>query len=266
MRKFVHLSKVRNLSLECKFFFYLAGHSLPMKKFFKKFIRSVWFKPGSVRKVLIGPYRGLKFRLSPHMNKRMMVFYKRYEKDVMSMLEAWLKPGQTVMVVGAHIGIHALYIAKKVGPSGQVHAFEAWKENYEALKKNQEANQFSNLYPHNLAVSSEEGTIQMAAGSTDGRHHVSGSGNDTIEVECVSLDHFSQTHQLKPDLLLIDVEGHDLEVLKGASLLIQRRKPVIIVEHHGHEFPGADQEIIEFLKKNLYTVIDFRLRHLGTAE
>ena len=61
-----------------------------------------------------------------------------------------------------------------------------------------------------------------------------------VIVPLITLDQFCQQEDLWPDWLVIDVEGFELQVLQGATRLLQKRKPGIIVEMHPSLWPSAD--------------------------
>ena len=74
-------------------------------------ISRLWLRGETARRVLFGPYQGLTFGLSAPMATRHSIFFRAYEPNVQAMLAAWVRPGMTVYVVGAHVGLPALYIA-----------------------------------------------------------------------------------------------------------------------------------------------------------
>ncbi|MCB9452223.1 MAG: FkbM family methyltransferase [Anaerolineaceae bacterium] len=211
-----------------------------LKDLFTHLITSFWLRPGTVRRVPFGAQRGLRFELRGPLEKRVSIFYKTYEKAVSEWLDHHVQPGMTVYVVGAHVGVHVLGIAKRLGDDGHVVAFEGWPENFTYLKRNIAINPQldATIEPVAACVTAESGTIQMAQGAADGKHHIANDAKEehasgSIEVPAVSLDDYYAENGNPPALILVDVEGHEADVLRGATHLIAEQKPMLILEHHG---------------------------------
>jgi len=214
----------------------------------KVLARAFWFRPGSVRRVWIGPYSGLRFALCPQMLvNRMRVFYGAYEDEVTDALRTALRPGMITYNSGAHVGIHALFMAKQIGPMGTVCAFEPWPANLECLERNISINRgrVGRVIAVAKAVCDQDGRISMTQGRSDGTHHLTGpEESGSVEVQATTLDSFAAETGLDPNLILVDVEGAEIAVLKGAMSLIRRARPDFILEHHGAAYQAALKEIL----------------------
>jgi FkbM family methyltransferase len=147
-------------------------------------------------------------------------------------LDAALSPGDVFADVGANNGLYTLWAARRVGPSGQVHAFEPLPDVRERLARNLELNGFRNVELIGSAVGAEPATITLrraddASGRTS-QYLREGSASFTTNVVKLD-DHFRGAHP--PDLIKIDVEGMELQVLRGAlGLLEAERAPAIVFE------------------------------------
>ncbi len=193
----------------------------------------------------------------------MIVFYGAYEPEVTSLLSRVVRPGMVVLDAGAHIGIHALYIAKLLKPTGLVYAFEPCPENFQMLQKNINHNRdaVSEVIPIRKAVGSKSGIAGFALGATDGTHHlVTADETATLEVEITTLDDFWSETQRAPDLVLADVEGHEMSLLEGAERLVRERRPKLILEHHGS---ARQSQITDWLTKMGYRVQNAGSRHIN---
>lgn len=150
---------------------------------------------------------------------------KRWEEHVIREFERYVVPGSTALDIGAHIGSHTLTLARLVGPTGRVYAFEPQKKVFRELVYNLRLNEISHAIPLRFAVSSEPGILEMdPIRSADGQVRV-GKGGDKVEAR--TIDSFSFTNV---SLIKIDVEGHQLPVLEGAERTIRANHPVIIIE------------------------------------
>lgn len=224
----------------------------------KDLIRQFWLRPGTRRTVLIGPYRKLIFEITPQLRTRMKVFYTAYEPPVTSVLNEWLRPGMIIFNIGAHIGIHALYAARKVNPYGRVYAFEAFPENYRQLTEHARMNALDNLISIHKAVTSVTGNVAFTQGSSDGKHHLAEQNSGaSFLVESITVDDFCRQQQVQPDLLLIDVEGAELQVLQGAQHILKKGRPKLILEHHNQQ-----QSLSELLRDLGYKYIREDNRHI----
>ena len=204
----------------------------------KALAKNTFYPQGSHRKAMIGPYRGITFEICPQMETRMIVFYSAYEVTVSRLLEEHLRPGMTVFNVGAHIGIHALYISKLLRRAGRVFAFEPWDENYAVLSRNVVLNvqqDFAPIQALHTAVSNEMGFAPFCQGKTDGQHHLyMDDGFPVLDVPVTTIDYTVAEWGYMPDFLLVDVEGAELQVIEGALRTIQQKPMKMILEMHTH--------------------------------
>jgi len=164
---------------------------------------------------------------------------------------------QTISIdVGAYIGVISLAMAKYGPANHEVHSFEADDVNYAMLNENLSSNQPHSIHPHRTAVGGENGTAQFTRTSDTGTNHlgVQDNSNDlgavVFDVPITTLDSFAEQHDFDTiKLLKIDAEGADINVLRGASTLLDsKRIEAIIVE-----VPltvDSRSEMIEFLNSH----------------
>ena len=185
------------------------------------------------------PMRGSAYRL--HIPKELQSVYLDYfdfldhEPLTSKIFKSLLKPGDTVVDVGANIGHYTLLAAEVVGPLGRIHAVECSPETLALLSNNIRKNKLQNVLVHPYAAASERGTLNLnvtAIGLSwfsphSNWHSVQGSGT-TVEVQAVPLDELIPS---PVNLVKIDAEGVDLEVLKGMThVLSESPDASIIVE------------------------------------
>lgn len=152
-----------------------------------------------------------------------------YEASIQKALAEQLGEGGTFYDVGAHIGFFSLIAARLVGESGAVFAFEADPENAGRIERHAQRNGFIQVRVFPLAVWSRSGPLRFQRASEFSSHNqgsVVGTGVEvgapaTIEVLALSLDAFAESHK-GPTLIKIDVEGGEIEVLRGAEHLFPR--------------------------------------------
>ena len=170
------------------------------------------------------------------------------------LVNSLLKPGATVVDVGANIGYYVLLAANRVGQSGRIIAFEPEPDNLVELRMNVECNGLSNVEIRPFAVGAETGQIVFATG-VNGRVCSGMAASDTVRVPIVTLD---TTLTDTIDMIKIDVEGYEGEVLAGAESTIKQCRPNLFVEIHPtlmYEKYTVDG-ILEFLQ-SYYSDIKF---------
>jgi len=170
------------------------------------------------------------------------------------------KLGDIVFDIGAYVGDTALWFSKAVGPQGKVFAFEPEPGNFEKLKANLERNNVTNVIPLQLALSENEGEMQVASA---GGSSIMTQARTGTSVKVTTIDKFVGANKLpRVDFIKMDVEGHELKVLKGAHETIQAFKPSLAVSayHRGDDLI----ELTKFLLK-LNPNYRFYLRHCGPS-
>lgn len=191
--------------------------------------------------VRAGLCAGTRMRL--HFPEEAGVWLGEHEPEVQRALEAVVRPGWVAFDVGAAIGVFTLGAAKLVGAGGRVIAFEADPVQVVRLREHVAANRLDNVVTVvHAAVWSDSGkeSIKFRCGDkmrtqggveTGGYRPILGRG-ELIEVPATSLDVQCAATKLAPQLIKIDVEGGEIEVLRGAEDTIVRARPLIVAEIH----------------------------------
>ena len=191
------------------------------------------------------------------------------------------KSGGIVIDVGAHYGRYTLIAAKRIGPKGKVIAIEADPKNFDMLNKNIKLNELSaeNVITLNYAASSIKSTVKLSIpdkkpGQTIYSSIISNRAptEKFIEVNANTLDNLLQENKIpieQVNWIKIDVEGAELEVLKGANDILSKSKDIsLLIEIHNIENGKTLYEpIIDLLnnynfKKEFEKVYESGERHL----
>lgn len=164
----------------------------------------------------------------------------RYERDEIRFVRDLLRPGDTAIDVGAHIGFFTMQMAAVVGPGGCVHAFEPFDANADLLERSIAENGFrSRIRFQRAAVGAQPGTATLTfpvetlnSGGAyllpDGGAPL--EGNLRQEVPLVSLDSLDLRQPVR--VIKMDVEGAEPQVLRGAQRILQEDRPIILSELH----------------------------------
>jgi FkbM family methyltransferase len=136
--------------------------------------------------------------------------------------------GRDFLDIGAHIGYYSVYLSPWVR---RAYAFEPDPRNIEDLRDN--ARLAGNVEVVEAAVSSRDGVARLHVGQGSAVSSLDGGGKDgtAIEVKTVTIDSFVALRPgIDVGLIKTDVEGHDLEALRGMSEVVTRCKPLILTE------------------------------------
>lgn len=166
------------------------------------------------------------------------LIYSSFEEAEINFIKSFLQPGDCFFDIGANIGLFSLHASPKIRENGCIYAFEPTPTTYERLQKNIILNNFKNIKTENIGMSYSVDTVEF---------HISNNGYDawnsivplseldnysTINVNTNTIDNFIKSRMIKHvDLVKVDVEGWELNVLKGAAELMSRHDaPVLMVE------------------------------------
>ena len=185
---------------------------------------------------------------------RSLDLYGEWCDSEIALLAAGLRPGDLVLDVGANIGTHTVAFAQMVGPRGEVHAFEPQRRIFQLLCGNVALNALENVWCHQIAVGSAQGTVHVppAPPSTTqfnfGVVPVSKTGVGEpvamVSIDSIGLD--------RCRLIKIDVEGMERDVLEGGRETIRRLEPVIFVEANSLDHAGPTIETVFSLGYRAY--------------
>ncbi len=137
------------------------------------------------------------------------------------------KEGDVVLECGGHHGLTAVVIAKWIGEPGKVYCFEPNPENIAIIDKNLEINGVKNVVVVPNAVGAADGKI-LISNSSSNSYILKGKEHNGLEVAVVKADDFIK---FKPTVLKVDVEGFEVEVIKGAEELL-KTFPKLAIELH----------------------------------
>jgi FkbM family methyltransferase len=155
-----------------------------------------------------------------------------HEEDILQFFAP--KMGDVVIDVGAAFGFYTLISSMSVGSNGKIVAIEAQPDSYEMLNHNVRLNGLTNVVTLNYAVYSSMGKLKLYSNYSLMPERSHKSNHKFVEVEGRTLDYllseYVQINQV--NWIKIDVEGAELEVLKGAHYILSNSKDVrILIEY-----------------------------------
>ena len=152
-------------------------------------------------------------------------------KNIISFLRTNLSPDSTFIDCGANIGIWTITAFEFIKNNGSVHSFEPNPKICERLQKNLDYNKISQQWTlHEVALSSDSKTEFLYLDEINHQIATLGEGKNEknkIQILTKTLDSFNLN---RIDGMKIDVEGHELHVIKGAIKTLTNHKPWLVIE------------------------------------
>ncbi|HUZ62148.1 MAG TPA: FkbM family methyltransferase [Acetobacteraceae bacterium] len=191
--------------------------------------------------------------LTPH-----LLFGGFWEDWIIHEIDRHIRPGMTVVDIGANCGFYTLFFADRVGPSGTVHAFEPNPRLNQMLSWSLSTNGFAQrTHLHGLAVGDREGRVNFR--SLDRYHSVSSmfiTDGSASALQDRAVDHAVDMASLDAvlgdapiDIIKIDAEGAETQVIAGARNLLARNRDVkLIMEYAPPGMPGKIEEGVVLLQ------------------
>lgn len=167
-----------------------------------------------------------------------------------------VREGMTVFDVGANVGYYTLQAAARVGPRGQVHAFEPVSITFQKLLANLRLNDFRNVVANRCSVSDREGhaDLYLADPSNLGASSIYpiAQGQAVERVPSITLDTYVEQAGLPAvHVVKIDVEGSELAVLRGMTGVLRRSEVQLLVEVSERTLKSegaAPADLVEYLR------------------
>ena len=188
----------------------------------------------------------------------MSIYLNRFEPEVTAAIQKYCRPGWTVFDIGANIGAHALRFAKLTGSNGKVYAFEPTNYAYRKLINNLSLNSFPHVRAIQVAladkIQAHEEINFRSSWRTDGTR-----ADAPNFVDFTKLDHWCEDNdEVKVDLIKMDVDGNEFPILKGGENIIERCRPIMLLEVVSPHFEKFNENPFRLLKDLDYRFWDLR--------
>ena len=172
-----------------------------------------------------------------------------------------LRPGDTVVDIGANIGAFTVLVAKVVGPHGRVISFEPVTQTFARLEENVALNGYRNVECRRAAVDAQGGTLTLRVDpkSALSSAYVESHGDENGDIQtapCVTLEQAFRDHNLeRVNLLKVDCEGSEYGIFETLSPSLAARIDQIAMEVHPVQSRSPEQ-----LRESLRAVLGFDVR------
>jgi len=163
---------------------------------------------------------------------RSLDLYGEFSPGEAALFKQIVRPGMTVLDVGANIGIHTVLFAQLVGPQGRVVAYEPQRVVHQMLCANVMTNGLLNVQARHAAAGSKPDTLLVPPVNynVEGNYGCLSLGQwtagESVPVETIDSLNLPQCHFIK-----MDVEGMEVEALRGAVQTLKTKRPILYVEN-----------------------------------
>jgi FkbM family methyltransferase len=189
-----------------------------------------------------------------------------HEFREMFFLHRFLKPAMTFVDVGANQGEYSLFAAKRLS-NGKVIAFEPLASIRKVFEENIKLNGFINIQVFDCGLSDKSGALDF--------HEIEGpdeglgtlylgdkKSKAIINIQLRSLDQIADEHSIgKIDFIKMDIEGGELNALKGSIKTIEKYRPVIMIEINESTYQAAGYSTQDII--NFFTAIKYEPYEIG---
>lgn len=200
---------------------------------------------------------GVEYRIDP---KERPKFGESYETETAAFLAGRVRSGMVCYDVGANVGAYVLQLGHWTAPAGKIIAFEPNAGAREVLARHIAWNGLTDrvqIVP--AAVAAAPGEQILYAEGANGMSRLAQPNNALVEtahqerVPVTTIDAFCAAGNAPPAVLLLDIEGFEIEALRGARSTIVAHRPVIVVEMHPNVWHSANttRESTEALLQDL---------------
>jgi FkbM family methyltransferase len=159
------------------------------------------------------------------------VTYKRLsDRDKIALITGHVKPGMSVLDIGANIGFYTRLLSRCVGKNGTVHAFEPEEANFNHLERL--TKKLTNIKRVKAACGEKSGiSILYTSRKLNVDHHLyeNDESRAKTEVRVVSVDDYLKNESGGIGFVKIDVQGYDCFVIKGMRETLSRSNNAIII-------------------------------------
>jgi FkbM family methyltransferase len=209
-----------------------------------QFRRALWtyYRDNGIRQPVTERwYDGLRVRMFLGNDMSLCLYVgASFEPNEFAFLAEVLEAGMTFLDGGSNDGLYSLFASRRVGASGRVLAVEPSAREHERLLENVALNRLSNVVTLRVALGAESGEAPLAIaedghegqntiGEVVSNPTVTTAGHETVRV--TTLDELvADQHLDRLDVVKLDVEGSELDAIRGGRAVLTRFKPILIVE------------------------------------
>jgi len=194
--------------------------------------------------------------------------FKIYEPNQTEIVKKYVREGDIVIDIGAHVGYYTLLMAQLVGKNGKVYSFEPDPVNFQLLKKSVEINGFENVVLIQKAVSNITDKVKLFLGDDDSAINriydaKLGDAKESIDVNSVTIDEYFKENDELINFIKLDSEGSEVKIINGMKQFLSRNKKLVMMtEFFPFLIKKSGDEPNQYLKSleksgfSIYNILD----------
>ena len=216
--------------------------------------------------IVTGKLHGFKMKLDRSDWAQCSTYFlgRYYELGVQRTLDKLLRKGDTFVDVGANIGMIALHARALVGEAGKVICFEPNPDCADAVAEHMTMNDIENVIVRRCALAEISGTLTLSLTSThSGTATLAYASNAVRTMQVAVRVGDEELADVIPRLIKIDVEGFEMQALKGLKKTLVRHKPLLITELIDQHLSKAGTSVAEV--SAFLTELGYRPYGIATA-
>ena len=233
-----------------------------------------WLSPLQIRNTFVKRRCWRRFSRNPIITVRQSEIVSRFHaispknywhiysnrNEMNSYLNLALRPGDTVLDIGGHVGAYTVPIAKFVGPAGHVSVFEPEDEGRAAIVRNLALNSIGNCKVFNFAIGDKDGNVEFFVRPEKDTHSIFEKSNapsplgilERKVVEMRSIDSLLKSATItQPQFIKLDVEGAELDALDGMRETIKGVRAIFVECHDALKVDLGLGEPVELVSEKL---------------
>lgn len=198
---------------------------------------------------LVVDFHGKKLNCYPDSTSSSSVVYFNGLPDYweMKFIQAYLRPGDGFLDIGANVGVYTILAASCIGKNGSVDAFEPMEATARRIEEQISLNDLANIEVHRLAVGNQNQIVEFGYADTSATMHMQRENESKVgglQVQGIRLDDFKPGKRYAMGKM--DIEGAEPLALQGAlNKLHQANPPVWLLELAGYsQFYGMDSDVV----------------------
>jgi FkbM family methyltransferase len=187
-------------------------------------------------------------------------FKRKQDTKEIRLIESIVKPGDSILDIGANIGFYTTLFSKLVGEKGAVLAFEPEPLNFKYLNRN--CDQLRNVKLINKAVSDTTGTLKIYLSkmlNVDHRTYKIEDYSEVKEIDSTTIDDYLKTYDCpKIDFIKMDIQGFEMAALKGMINTLKNNSKIKVISElwpYGLQKAGSSVlEVLSFLNAEGFNI------------
>lgn len=174
--------------------------------------------------------------------------YEKYESEL---FRSKIKPGMTIIDIGANLGYYTAIASRLAGERGLVLAFEPEPNFFKLLSRNINRNNLKNVACFELAIAEKNGLTNLYLSSENKGHNSIINSEElktAVQVKTTTLDDFLASQKIaKVDIIKMDIEGAEILALEGMRDTLAKHKPLLFLEFSPHSIIKINRNPLDFL-------------------